>query len=345
VKAAIFEGIENIKVREIDKPLCKDNGMLIKVEACGICGSDIRNYHTGLREGITKQIMGHEIAGIVESVCLSVDRFKKDDRIAIAPDVHCGQCYYCQRGLVNLCLDHKMIGTHWQGGFAQYLYLPDVVLKRGIVRHLPERISFGEATIAEPASSVLAAQENANIGLGNTVLIIGDGPIGCLHIEIARARGASRIILAGLDKLKLAAQFEPDYLIDAASQNTVKEVLNITGGLGADIAIIANPVSKTQEQGIESVRKRGRVVLFGGLPGNNPNTVLNSNLIHYNELSITGAFSYTPIHHEQALQLINKGKICARKYISRTVSLDQIADGIEAVEKGEALKVIVNPWG
>ncbi len=344
MKAAIFEGIEDIRVREIPKPSCDPDGVVVEVKACGLCGSDIRNFHSGLKGDIKSQIMGHEIAGIVREVGEKSSRFKVGDRVAIAPDVSCGRCYYCKRGWVNLCSDHRMIGTHWPGGFAQYISLPRIVLERGIVHLMPEGLGFAEATLSEPASSVIAAQSNAGIGLGDTVLIIGDGPIGCLHLEVARARGAAEVIMVGLTRLEIVPLFSPDHLVDAASQNPVEEVLRITGGLGADVAVIANPVAETQEQGVESVRKRGRVILFGGVPKSDPMTTLNSNLIHYNELTVVGAFSYPAHMHETALETIRAGKISAERYFNRTVSLEAITEGIQAAESGEALKVLVDPW-
>lgn len=345
MKAAIFEAIENIRVTEVANPVCDPEGVIVNVKGCGLCGGDIRNYHVGLKGGVTHQIMGHEIAGVVEEAGPQVTRFKVGDPVAIAPDVSCGYCFYCKRGFVNLCVNHRMIGTHWPGGFAQFIHLPGDVLAHGMVHPIPAGLSFEAATLAEPASSVLAAQSNANVGLGDTVLIIGDGPIGCLHIEVARARGASKIIMVGLTRLQMAAAFAPDYLIDAAAQEPVAEVLKITDGLGADVAIIANPVAKTQEQGIEAVRKRGKVVLFGGVPKTNPMTTLNSNLIHYNELTIIGAFSYPAYINEMALRVIRDGQINAGKYISKIVALENlVTEGINAAEAGKVLKVVINPW-
>jgi L-iditol 2-dehydrogenase len=343
MKAALFKGPENIIIETVKKPYANNNSIIVKVGACGICGSDIRNYHKGLRHGISSQVMGHEIGGIVHEAGKDVKDFKKGDKVAIAPDVSCGKCYYCQRGFVNLCIDHKMIGTHWPGGFAEYLEIPDVVLRRGMVHKMPDGLSFEEATLAEPLSSVITSQKEAPVELGDTVLILGDGPIGCLHLEIARARGASRIIIVGLNKLKLAKRFEPDLLIDAGKSDPVKEVLNFTNGLGADIAICANPVSTTQEQAIESVRKRGKVILFGGLPEDNPYTNLNSNIIHYNELSITGAFSYPAHMHKFALETIKNKKITSYKYIDLILPIDEITRGFKEAEKGNVLKVIIKP--
>lgn len=344
MKAVFFEGPERLVLEEVEVPRCEEDGILVRVEACGICGSDIRNYHSGLKDNVTHQIMGHEIAGIVVEVGKRVNKFKEGDRIAIAPDVSCGECFYCKRGWVNLCINHKMIGTHFPGGFAQYIYLSNEILSRGIVNFIPKDVSFESATISEPASSVIACQERNNITLGDTVVIIGDGPIGCLHLEVARARGAEKIIMVGLKRLGMAKSFNPDYLIDASSQDPVKEVLKITDGLGADVVIVANPVKETQEQGIEMVRKRGKIILFGGVSRSDPMTLLNSNLIHYNELDVVGSFSYTPISHEMALKLISQGKINAERYITKIVPLERIVEGFTLAEQGKAMKVIVKPW-
>ena len=344
MKAAIFEGIENIVVREVPIPVCQEDGILIKVESCGICGGDIRNYHNGLRAGVERQIMGHEIGGIVEEVGSKISKFKIGDRVAIAPDVSCGECYYCRRGLVNLCVDHRMLGTHWPGGFAQYVYLPSEVLQRGFVELIPASMSYDEAAIGEPASSVIACQEYNNVGLGDVVVIIGDGPIGCLHIEIAKARGASKTIIVGKKKLYLAEQFKPDFMISSINQNPVDEVLKITDGLGADVVICANPVTDTQQQAVEMVRKRGKVILFGGAPKSKPMTNLNSNTIHYNEITVVGAFSYPAIGLEQSVRFIHEGKISAKKYISKLVTLEEIPAGIAFAKEGKGLKVVIKPW-
>ena len=344
MKAAVFEGIEKMVLREVPVPECEEGGMLVKVEACCICGGDMRNFHTGLRYGIEKQIMGHEIAGEVEETGRLVTAFKVGDKVAIAPDVSCGECYYCKRGLVNLCTNHKMLGTNWAGGFAQYIYLPAFVLSRGFVEHVPEGLSFEEAAMAEPASSVIACQEYNNVSLGDTVVIIGDGPIGCMHIEVARARGASKIIMVGLSRLESVPQFKPDHIINSATQNPVEEVMKLTGGLGADIVICAAPVTSIHEQGVEMVRKRGKVVIFGGVNKNNPMTSLNSNLIHYNEITVVGAFSYPSTGLFKAVKMIGEGKISAKKYVTKAVKLDEIPEGIAFAEQGKALRVVVKPW-
>ena len=343
MKAAVFEGPEKMVVREVPLSACGDEDIILKVHACGICGSDIRNFRAGLRYGVTSQIMGHEFTGLVHEVGRNVRDYKVGDRIAVAPDVSCGTCYYCRRGWVNLCNKHRMVGTQWPGGFAEYVHLPGEVLYHGMVHHMPEGLSLEDGALSEPASSVIASQERANIGIGDTVAIFGDGPIGMIHTEVARARGASRIIIVGLMRLKEAERFKPDAIIDAGSEDPVARIRELTDGFGADVAITANPVAATQGQAVLSVRKRGRVILFGGLPKDNSGTSLDGNAIHYDEIEVVGAFSYQAVSHHKAMKAIRDGQINAGRYFNLTVGLDDIVSGFEAAMTGKALKVLVKP--
>ena len=343
MRAAVFEGPGRLAVREVELSPCGPGDIVARVHACGICGSDVRNFHTGLKAEVGAQVMGHELTAVVSEVGEKVGRFHPGDRIAVAPDVSCGECFYCKRGLVNLCLKHRMIGTHWPGGFAEYLHLPEEVLVHGMVHHIPAGLSLDDAALSEPAASVIAAQENAGVGLGDTVLVIGDGPVGCLHLEVARSRGATRVIMAGLTRLKEAERFAPDVLIDAGRTDTVEAVRTATAGLGADVAIVAAPVAATQAQAVRAVRKRGKVVLFGGLPKTSPETTLDANLIHYGEITVLGAFSYPAHLHEKALATIAAGRIHPDRYFNLVVGLDRIGDGFQAAAEGRALKVLVRP--
>ncbi len=346
MKAAVFEGPGKITVREVPLTPCGPDDIILKIHACGICGSDVRTYKVGLKKnaaGRESQILGHEFTGTVAEVGHNVTRYKVGDPIAVAPDVCCGECWYCRRGLVNLCDKHRMLGVDWPGGFAEYAHLPAEVLKLGMVHHVPASMSLDAATMSEPASSVIAAQENVGVGLGDTVLIIGDGPIGCLHVEIARARGASRVFMSGMLRLKEAAAFNPDRLWDGGSEDVVKKVREETDGLGVDFAICANPVAATQELAVRAVRKRGTVVLFGGLSRDNPMTSLDSNLIHYGEIKVVGAFSYPAPIHQKALAAIRDGFITAEKYMTLALPLDDTQKGFEAAAAGKALKVVIKP--
>jgi L-iditol 2-dehydrogenase len=341
--AAVFEKPETMQVKEVPLHSCGPSDMIVQVHACGICGGDIRNFSTGLRNGVTSQIMGHEFTGTVVEKGSRVTQFSIGDVLALAPDVSCGTCWYCTHDLVNLCENHRMIGTHWPGGFAEFVHLPEEVLQHGCIHHLPDGVTLEEGCLSEPASSVIATQERMDVKAGDTVLILGDGPIGFLHAEVAYARGADQVILAGRSRLDVASQFAIDRVLNYTTDDIVQQVREMTHGRGAEVAICANASVQSQQLAVDAVRKRGKVVLFGGVPASNPMTMLNSNTIHYNEIEIIGTFSYQRRHHAQALQAISTHAIEASRYFTKTVSLQHILEGFTAARNREALKVLVKP--
>jgi L-iditol 2-dehydrogenase len=343
MRAAVFERPGEMPVKDVPLHPCGPGDLIIKVYACGICGGDIRNFSTGLRYGIVSQVMGHEFTGTVVEVGAEVSCFKVGDRVALAPDVSCGSCWYCRQGLVNLCEHHRMIGTHWPGGFAEFVHLPAEILAHGFVHHLPESVSLTDGCLSEPASSVIAAQERIGLGKNSSILILGDGPIGCLHIEVARANGATQVFISGRSRLAVAEQFGPDMMLNYEKDDVVSAVRDMTEGRGVDFAICANASVESQQIAVEAVRKRGKVVLFGGVPKNDPMTSLNSNMIHYNEIEIIGTFSYLQRHHLASLEAIRKGTIHPNAYFTKTVGLEDIMDGFAAAKNREALKVLVKP--
>jgi L-iditol 2-dehydrogenase len=180
--------------------------------------------------------------------------------------------------------------------------------------------------------------------LGETVVVLGSGPIGCLHTVLAQARGA-RVIVAEPNPVRrhIAARFSPDAIIDVTVQDIIAEVKRLTDGLGADVAICANPVAATQTQAVELTRRGGRIVLFGGLPKAAPMASLNANLIHYGEKVVLGAFSYHPSYHEEALRTLARKTVRAEQFITHTRPLAEIAEAFQVAASGEALKVMVTP--
>ena len=346
MKAAALVAAGEFEMREIPDPVAPDDGLLLKVEACGVCGSDLRRWEEGPLEGVNDIIPGHEVAGIVLEVGRNVANYSPGDHLAIAPDVHCGQCYYCQRGMYNLCDNIRMIGITpgYPGGFAEKMVLTKEILRNGIVDHMPDGMSFSEGALAEPCSSVLAAHERARTSLDDTVLVIGAGPIGCLHVVISKARGAFVMVSQRSQKRRrMVKRFRPDAIIDPLTEDMVARVRELTHGLGADIVICANSVAATQTQAVESVRKAGRVILFGGLPRSHPMTSLDANRIHYGEIEVAGAFSYHPTFHELALDVINRKLIPTDLLVTHTFPLERIREAFETAASHVGLKVIVAP--
>jgi L-iditol 2-dehydrogenase len=270
------------------------------------------------------------------------------DRLALAPDVHCDRCFFCRHGRYNLCDDMVMVGITpgLPGGLSEMMPLDGAILQRGIVHHMPEGLSFAEGALAEPLSSVVASHEKLGTSLADTVVVIGAGPIGCMHIAVAKARGARVIVSQRSEtRRRLAERFDPDVVVDPTSEDLVQVVGDYTEGRGAEIAVCANPVAATQRQAVELVRKGGRVVLFGGLPKADPMTTLDANRIHYGEIEVWGAFSYHPTHHAQALDLLARGIVDADALVTHSYPLDQVQEAFETADSGQGLKVMVLPGG
>lgn len=344
MKAAVLRGPGELAVEDIPLPEVPDDGLLLQVMACGICGSDLRAYQYGMRSDAAWQVLGHELNGVVAQVGKSVTDYQVGDRLAVAADVSCHDCYYCDRALYNLCENWKLIGAHYPGGMAEFMLLPDDILRRGIVHPIPDELSHVAAALAEPLAGVLASHHNIGLELGETVAIIGAGPIGCLHIEVAKARGAiPYIIELNSDRLAAAEALGVEAAVRAGEVDSVQAIRDLTGGYGVDVSIVAAPSAAAQSQAVQMMRKRGRVVLYGGLPKTKPTAELNTNTIHYDELTVFGAFSYHPRFHALALDLLARGQVQIDKIISNTYPLEQTVQAFESAMAGQEIKAILTP--
>jgi L-iditol 2-dehydrogenase len=236
------------------------------------------------------------------------------------------------------------MGYHYDGGFAEYTIVPAKVLAVDGLNRIPEGLGFDEASVAEPLACVLNGQELARIGEGDDVVIIGAGPIGCLHVRLARARGAARVFLADLnpDRLAMSAErVKPDAALHGT--DLVDQVMKLTDGRGADAIITAAASGAAQEQALQMAARQGRVSFFGGLPKDNPVIACDSNLVHYRELTIVGANGSSPRHNAQALELIASGAVPVADLITHHLPLADVLEGIDIVARGTAIKVTIEP--
>jgi L-iditol 2-dehydrogenase len=346
MKAAFLTAEKTFEIRDIPDPTTPEDGLVMKVEFCGVCGGDVRRWKEGKSHGLDNVILGHEITGVVESVGKFVSIYKPGIRLAIAPDIHCGTCYYCQRALFNLCDHLKLIGIspEYPGGFAEKIVLTGEVLRNGIVNYIPQNLPLLDAALSEPCSSVLATHDKLGTSLGDIVVIMGAGPMGCLLLAIAKLRGALVIISEPVaERREMIKAFGPELVIDPASQDLNKIVREMTAGIGADIVICANPVATTQTQAVEVVRKSGKVVFFGGLPKSAPNTTVDANRIHYGEIELLGSFSYHPRFHKLALDVLAQGMLPVERIITHKFPLTEINQAFSTAERGDAIKVVIMP--
>ena len=343
MKAAVINAPGDFGVYDVPVPETPSGGMLVKVLACGLCGSDLRTLRTGHHRVKLPFIVGHEIcAEVMELGHHYNGPWKRKDIIAISPLAYCGICEFCLDGKHELCNSYKEIGQAWQGGFAEYMAVPEEAIRLGTIQKVPEGTSPVHATMTEPLSSCVHAQESGKIGLGDTVLIIGAGPIGTMHVELARTRGADKIIVADIsnDRLRLMESYQPDHLINSNRDDLLKEVAQITGNSGPDVIITANPAPETQVQAVQMAKKGGRVLLFGGLPKDKSCPQVDMNTVHYNALHLIGTTIFAPRHNRIAMQLVASGKIDGNTFISHTFPLEQFVEGATLALEGKARKVV-----
>ncbi len=347
MKAALFEGLDRIVVREVPRPTLPDEeSLLLKVHACAVCGSDIRILHHGNPRVTPPQIIGHEIAGEVVEVGARVTRFRVGDRLATGADVPCGECEWCREGLPNNCAINYAIGYQFPGGLAEYIPLNSRTLRFGAVHHIPDGLSYDQATLAEPLGCCINGLELVQVKLGDTVAVIGAGPAGCMTMRLARSFGAIRVIGVQRSRARVSAAYElggADTVVCTEEIDPVQGVLAATDGRGVDVVITANSSVQTHEQALRMVRNRGRINLFGGLAHDAPPIALQSNLIHYKELLLTGSHGSAPRHHRLALELLATRTVPPDGYITHTFPLEQIVEAFAVAEGHDGMKVVVHP--
>lgn len=346
MKAAIYEGIDRMSVKEIERPAPAAGEILLRVRACAVCGSDIRIFHSGNSRVTPPQTLGHEISGEVVEIGAGVTKFGPGDRVAVGADVPCGECYFCEAGIGNNCQINYAMGYQFAGGFAEYLLLNRTVVNYGPIHRIPDNVSFNEAALAEPLACTLNALELSPVKLGDVVVVIGAGPIGMMLCCVVKKMGAAKIILVNRSahRLEVARSLGvADLYICAADGDVVSRIKRETAMLGADVIFTANPSPESQVQAIEMAKNRAYVNFFGGLPKDSEMVTLNTNTIHYKELFITGAHGSMPVHHGKAVELIATGAIDVKRFATHFFPLDKICEAFETAQSHEGLRVIVNP--
>ena len=321
--------------------------LLLRVRSCATCGTDVKIYFHGHRNLKPPRVIGHEIAGEVAALGDGIEEFSIGDRVQVIAAVPCGDCRECQLGRQNVCANLTAIGYDYDGGYAEYLIVPELVLRVGGVNPMPADLAFEQAAMTEPLACVLNGQELARVGDGDDVVIIGAGPIGCLHARLARTRGASRITLVerNAERLELAAaRVTPDEAVLAEDGvDAVAAVRALSDGRGADAVIVAAPTEAAHQAGMEMAANRGRISLFGSLPKDTPRISVDANEIHYRELTIVGAANSTPAQNAEALAMIAGGQVPVADLISDTLPLEGLPDAIMSVRSGRGMKYVIAP--
>jgi L-iditol 2-dehydrogenase len=342
MKAARLYGVRDLRVEQIDDPEPGPGEALIRVHACGVCPSDLRAYlapRPGSDSGLPRT-PGHEWTGVVvglgepDPTDVAPPNIKVGDRVVADWRQVCGRCYQCRRGVFNYC-DNLQHGV--RGGFAGYGVAPLTQL-----RVIPDNVSFEEASFTEPLACVTQAHGYTEIHLGDDVVIVGAGPIGLLHLQLARSRGARVIVSDPLAaRLAMARELGAHDVVDASASDPVAQVKELTEGRGANAVIVAVGGAVPIKQGLDMAAINGWVNAFAGTYPS-ADMPVDPNLIHYRQIRFTGSHDFTPHHFTTALKLIQYGIVRVAPLISHRFPLDDVRDAFETTAQRLGLKAMVN---
>jgi threonine dehydrogenase-like Zn-dependent dehydrogenase len=345
VRAAVYDGIGSIELGEVDPPRIGETELLVKVGAASICATDLRilaSGHHQIPEG-QRRVLGHEFAGEIVEVGACVEGFRPGMRVAVAPNVGCGTCRYCRKGYTHLCARNEPFGIGRDGGFAEYVRIHGKAVEQGNLIPLNGETSFEEAALAEPLACCHNALRSVATRPGESVLIVGAGPMGILHLQLQKLAGASPLMVSDLaeNRLRMAGRFGPDVLINPEKQDVAGVVMMHTGGEGVDVVITAVPSPRMQQQAVHLAANLGRINLFGGLPKGTSEVPLATNIIHYKGIVVTGTTGESLSDYETAVRLIVQRKIDVGSLISRKFPIERVKEAFAYAGSGEGLKTLL----
>jgi len=338
MKAALYYANNDIRIVDVPVPEIGPGEILVEMKACGICGSDVMEWY---RKPKAPLFFGHEVTGVVRKVGEGVSSFKVGDRVFVHHHVPCFVCHYCQRGSYTMCPTYHKSSID-PGGFAEFIRVPSINVERGMLK-LPPEISFEEGTLIEPLSCALRGLKKSGLREGDTVVIIGCGVSGLLHVQMAKLLGAGVIIATDFIEYKLqkAEKLGADYTINPQKEDLKKKIRAINQGRLADVVVVTPGSSFAIEQGI-SVADKGATVYIFGPPAPDDKLSFIPNYLFFSEINIISSYSSYIAETTAALSYIQKGRINCKELITHRFSLDKIGDAMKlAAEAKESLKIVV----
>ncbi|MCI5838160.1 MAG: alcohol dehydrogenase catalytic domain-containing protein [Christensenellaceae bacterium] len=340
--AARMYGANDLRVEEIPVPEVGDGEVLIKIKAAAVCGTDVRMLSFGA-SGIDEsnpRVLGHEFAGIIDKVGKNVKGYKVGDRVAVAPNFGCGICSQCIKGNGHLCADYRATGINTDGGFAEYCLIPEDAVRGGNICLLQDDVSFEEGAINEPLSCVYNGFEHASVHPGDVVLVVGAGPIGIMHCNLALMAGAVVCLNdVSVERLENAKKIFPK--LNIVSGNPEETVMKLSGNAGADVVITACPVPSVQVQALELAGIGGRVIFFGGIPAGKEPVGINTNLIHYKQLIVSGTTRASLSQYRKTLDFVSKKVLDVKPLITNYFTLSEIDKAFDYAKRGVGYKNVI----
>lgn len=340
MKASVCYKKNDLRTEDLPIPEISDNEVLIKMLACGLCGTDIQKIRG---DSVTKPtVLGHEVVGQIVKKGKNINNYQLGDRVITAIHVPCFTCHYCNKGHYTICEQFRTNNID-PGGFAEFIRIPELHLKH-LTHKVSDNVTDEEATLIEPIACCLHGLKQADIRPDDSVLIMGAGTIGILHAQLAKIKGANKVIVSDMSEYKLqkALKVGCDYAINIAEKDIISEVNQITNGQGVDVIVIAAGVSSLVSDAVNMVRRAGRIIVFSGFDKNKLVT-LDASRFFKDEISIIGTYSVTPYEFPEALDLLEKRKLNTDEMITHVFPLDKLSEAIDLSTdpKQSVLKVII----
>jgi L-iditol 2-dehydrogenase len=346
MQAAVYLGKEQLPVLDVPEPKLEPGEILLEIDACSVCGTDLRTYRHGDKKILPPRILGHEFCGrVIESRAPDAN-VKVGDRVVMYIVLVHGLDRYVEMGRENLTAHRTTMSYHHDGAFAPRMKVPALAVQKGNLFKVTSDIPSDVMSLAEPLGCCMNAHSRLGIGLKDTVAVIGAGPIGIMHAALARLQGAQKVFVLDNNpaRLEMARRFDIDGTVlvqpDGAHRD---EVRALTDGFGPDVVIVAVSAAAAQNDALDLAARAGRVNFFAGLPKSNPIAPLDVNHIHYKELVISGSYSEKKSDFQAAFALLHSGRFPADKIITHRLPLARIGEAFPLMESGEALKVCILP--
>ncbi|MEM1726606.1 MAG: zinc-binding dehydrogenase [Candidatus Bathyarchaeia archaeon] len=336
-------GKENLSLEKVEEPTVEADEAILRVRATNICATDIKAYTTGARTKVPI-ILGHEFAGdIIDASPNLKDYIGK--RVVVDPDISDGNCEYCLRGEHALCPNLYTIGIDIDGSFAEYVKIPGQAFRVGCVQEIPDNMSYEEASLVEPFASCFRGQRKLEIKPGDVVTIIGAGPIGLMHLKLAKLFGASKVIMSEIheQRIEIAEKMGADYVINPMKEDIEEKIMELTNRKGSDAVIVAVASPQAQKDALRIVRRGGKINFFAGLPAGKEIVDINTNIIHYKQIILLGT-SMPDIHDfKKIIDILSNKIIDVKPFITHTFSLHDGMTAFSLAMKGEGLKIQLKP--
>jgi L-iditol 2-dehydrogenase len=344
--AAVYRGVNDVRVESVPVPPIEAGELLVKIHTCGICGTDLKKISTGSHSA--PRIFGHEMAGTVVKAGAGVSQFKEGDRVMVFHHIPCGKCYYCHFKVYAQCAVYKEVGATAGfdpsgGGFAEYIRVMDWIVKKGVVK-IPDRVSFEQASFIEPVNTCLKAVESLRLREGETVLVMGQGPIGIILALLARREG-TRVVSSDLypERLRIASSIGITENINASTENVVERIKMETEGRGADAVIVAVGGNGLIQPAMDAVRPGGRVLLFAQTVRSQVS--IDPAAICVDEKTLMGSYSASVDIQDATVDYVFSGKVDLSKLISHRFGLKDAVEAIRvaANPQPDSMKIVIQP--